>query len=201
MNDRTFSVDQAHRLEDPERLKFLPPGEVVGSLEIRPGMTVADIGAGTGYFTRPLAAAVGGAGRVFAVDFQTGMLDLLGKKLLEPGAPSNITLIHGSAEHTMLDGSCADMVFLSNIWHELDDHGSVLREIARILKPEGRLAVLDWRPEFEPPPGPPSHHRIARPAVIAALEANAWKCDRAGNVGRFSFLIIARRDVSAKHRG
>lgn len=193
MNDRTFSVSEAHRLDDPERPGWLPPHEVVGSLDLKPGLIVADIGAGTGYFSFPIARGVGTAGRVYAVDFQTGMLDFLGKKLLEPGAPSNITPVHGSAAHSTLSGSSADLVFMANLWHEIDDPGLVLTETSRILRHGGRLVVLDWRTDLAPPPGPPAHHRVAAAAVAATLESNGWLTERSGHVGKFSYLIVAKR--------
>lgn len=193
MNERTFSVADAHKLEDPERPKWLPPNEVITSLEIQSGMSVADIGAGTGYFTLPIARAVGSDGKVHAVDFQTGMLDLLGKKLLEPNAPTNIPLIHGTATHTTLPSVCADLVFLANVWHEVDDHALVLKEAARILRKSGRMAILDWRPNVQQPPGPPIDHRISAKTVAETLKLNGWNVERSGNVGKYSYLILARR--------
>jgi arsenite methyltransferase len=193
MNERTFSVADAYKLEDPERPKWLPPNEVITSLEIQSGMSVADIGAGTGYFTLPIARAVGSDGKVHAVDFQTGMLDLLGKKLLEPNAPTNIPLIHGTATHTTLPSVCADLVFLANVWHEVDDHALVLKEAARILRKNGRMAILDWRPNVQQPPGPPIDHRISAKTVAETLKLNGWNVERSGNVGKYSYLILARR--------
>ncbi len=193
MNERTFPVGDAHRLDDPERLNFLPPLEVVRSLDLRPGTALADIGAGTGYFTLPIASVLGATGRVYAVDFQTGMLDFLGKKLLEPGAPGNIVPVHGSASHTTLPPACVDTVFMSNVWHELDDHAGILKEIARIVRHPGRLALLDWRPDCLPPPGPPHEHRIAESRVAETLRANGWIPERSGHVGRYSYLVIANR--------
>lgn len=192
MNERTFSVADAHKLEDPERLKWLPPGEVITSLELQPGMSVADIGAGTGYFALPIARAVGTGGSVYAVDFQTGMLDLLGKKLIEPNAPSNIRLVHGTATHTTLPDKCVDFVFLANVWHEFDDHALVLKESARLLRKNGRLAILDWRPNVQQPPGPPLDHRISSTVVADTLRTNGWKFERSGNVGKYHYLVLAR---------
>jgi ubiquinone/menaquinone biosynthesis C-methylase UbiE len=192
MNERTFSVNEAHRLDDPERLIFLPPKEVIASLELKYGQTVADIGAGSGYFTIGIAREVGSGGKVHAVDFQTGMLDLIGKKLLEPNAPSNVTLVHGTAEHTMVDAHTVDLAFLANIWHELDDPGKVLQETARILRPEGRIAILDWRVDMPSPPGPPRDHRKSAEDVIATLKADGLAVERSGHVGKFSYLVLAR---------
>ena len=174
MNERTFSASDAHKLEDPERLTWLPPKEIIGSLELKPGMTVADIGAGTGYWALPIAKAIGSDGKVYAVDFQTGMLDLLGKKLLEPNAPVNVSPVHGLATHTTLPSSCVDLVFMASLWHELDDHALVLKEAARLLGKDGRLAILDWRTNVSFPPGPPIEHRVASSAVAETLRSNGW---------------------------
>ena len=192
MNERTFSVADAHKLEDPDRLTWLPPNEVVVSLDLKSGMAVADIGAGTGYFTLPIARTVGERGRVYALDFQTGMLDLLGRKLLEANAPTNISIVHATATHTTLPSSCADFVFMSNIWHELDDHALVLKETARILRAGGGIAILDWRANVSQPPGPPLAHRVASATVAETLKSNGWIVERSGNVGKFSYLVVAK---------
>ncbi|MGA9116701.1 MAG: methyltransferase domain-containing protein [Bacteroidota bacterium] len=193
MNERTFSVEEAHRLEDPERRVWLPPAEVINALELRPGMAVADIGAGTGYFSLPMARAVGEKGRVYAVDFQTGMLDLLGRKLLDAGAPANITLLHGPASHTTLPDACADLVFMANTWHELDDHAAVLAEVRRVLRRPGILAVVDWRTDREPPPGPPPAHRVSEKHVASALGPEGFRVLRSGHVGKYGYLVMAER--------
>ncbi len=198
VNERTFSAADAHKLEDPDRLVWLPPKEIVASLDLQPGMIVADVGAGTGYFALPIARVVGETGRVYAVDFQTEMLAMIGKKLLEPNAPANVSLVHGTAKHTTLPASCADLVFLANVWHEVDDHALVLKEGARTLRRNGRLAVLDWRADVQHPPGPPFEHRIPAKTVVGTLDSNGWNVERCGNVGKYSYLIVATRGQATK---
>ena len=90
MNDRTFQAKDAHRLEDPDRLTWLPPSDVVKAMQLRKDMTVTDIGAGTGYFAIPIAREIGKGGKVLAVDFQDGMLDLIRRKLKGKDMPGNI---------------------------------------------------------------------------------------------------------------
>jgi ubiquinone/menaquinone biosynthesis C-methylase UbiE len=155
LNQRTFRPSQAHKLEDPDRLRWLPPADVIGLLALQPGMTVADIGAGTGYFSIPFAREVGNAGRIFAVDLQPEMLEILGRKLTAADAPANVELIAGSAAQTNLPDRTSDLVFLANVWHELDEHAAVLHESARIRGGAGRIAILDWRADVEQPP---AHH-------------------------------------------
>ena len=191
MHDRVFDASQVHRLESKERLQWLPPGEVLGWLELRPGMMIADIGTGTGYFAIPIARAIAPGGRVFAVDLQPELLEVLRKKLAEPSAPANIVLLAGTAGSTGLAAGSCDLALLANVWHELDDYDAALAELTRILKPGGRLAVLDWRPDVERPPGPPLEHRLPAREVQQFLQEHGKRVDAVRNVGQYSYLILA----------
>lgn len=191
-NERTFRPEKASKLDDPERQRWLPPAAVVRALDLAAGMTVADIGAGTGYFAIPIANAVAPGGRVLAVDFQTEMLDLLRERLAAPDAPLNIEMVEGEARTTHLPSASCDRVLIANVWHELDQRHEVIAEVGRILKPGGRLAVLDWRPDTQPPPGPPSSHRIPSTLVIAELEREGWNA-AAQAVGTYSYVVLADR--------
>lgn len=188
MNDRTFHASGAHRLDDPERRRWLPPGELIRLLELSPGMDVADVGAGTGFFALPIAAACS-EGTVYAVDLQPEMLRRLEARLGE--APGTIRLVEGDAARTTLPDRCADRVLLANVWHELDDHPAALREAARVLRPEGWIAILDWSPEAAPPPGPPVDHRIGVGDVTGTLEAEGWVVRSAAPFGPYSYLVLA----------
>lgn len=189
---KLFDPASAHKLEDPERLTWMPPDEVVALLGISSGTDVADIGAGTGYFALPIAVAAA-PGRVFAVDLQPEMLKLLDEKLGAPGAPDNIHLVVGDAAATTLAESSVHVALLANMWHEIDEHAPVLNEVARILRPGGRMAILDWRPDVDRPPGPPLEHRIAAAAVAFAVEQSDWRVTTNRNVGTYSHLVIAER--------
>lgn len=191
-NERTFDPAGIHRLEDPERLSWLPPEETLQALGVQPGWAVADIGAGTGYFALPLARACGPHGRVFAVDFQKEMLDYLKVKLAVAEAPANVTACLGSAEATGLDDNSCDLVFLANVWHELDSVSDVLAEMRRILRPVGRVAVLDWRTDVERPPGPPLEHRVAVQTLERDLQDTGWVDILRCAIGDFSYLVLAR---------
>jgi len=191
MHDHVFDASQVHRLESKERLQWLPPGEVLGWLELRPGMMIADIGTGTGYFAIPIARAIAPGGRVFAVDLQPELLEVLRKKLAEPSAPANIVLLAGTAGSTGLAAGSCDLALLANVWHELDDYDAALAELTRILKPGGRLAVLDWRPDVERPPGPPLEHRLPAREVQQFFEEHGKRVDAVPNVVQYSYLILA----------
>lgn len=191
---KLFDPASAHKLEDPERLTFMPAGEVIEHLSVKPGSDVADIGAGTGYFALPLAKAIA-PGKVYAVDVQPEMLKLLDQKLGAPGAPDNIHLVEGDAAATTLPDQSVDLALLANMWHEIDDHGPVLREMSRILRSGGSVAVLDWRPDVDRPPGPPLEHRIAAADVARTLEQDGWRVTKNEPVGTYSYLVIGARQA------
>jgi ubiquinone/menaquinone biosynthesis C-methylase UbiE len=190
-NERTFHHRDAHKLDDPGRLKWLPPEDVMARIGPLSGMTIADVGTGTGYFALPFAGAVGIEGKVLAIDFQKEMLEKLRLKLSAPGAPQNLVLVEGEATRTTLPGNSCDLVFMSNLWHELDDHAGVLGEVKRLLRPGGRLTILDYRADVVPPPGPPAAHRVSLDTLRQVLSRHGWPVTSAGNVGMYSYLLIA----------
>ena len=152
MNDRLFNASTAERLDDPERLLWLPPAMVIDALEVQLGDSIADIGAGTGYFSLPLAQSAGSIGQVYAVDSQAEMLERLQHKL-DTENISNIRAILAEADSTGLPDASCNLVFLANVWHEIADCDAVLMDAKRILKSRGRIAVLDWRPDGNPSQG------------------------------------------------
>jgi ubiquinone/menaquinone biosynthesis C-methylase UbiE len=185
---KRFSASQAHRLDDPARRQWLPPDEVLAALAVRPGETVADVGVGTGYFALPLAHAVGPLGKIYAVDGQQEMLDRLRAKLDIP-VPAPIEIVHAEADQTGLPPSSCDLWLLANLWHELDDCNAALRDAHRALKPGGRIAILDWRPDVEPAAGPPLEHRLTPAHAVEHLRAAGFEAMAPSNVGRYSWLV------------
>jgi ubiquinone/menaquinone biosynthesis C-methylase UbiE len=188
MNDRLMDVSKADRLDEPERLLWLPPAMVIGALAVQLGDAIADIGAGTGYFSLPLAQAVGPLGLIYAVDCQAEMLGHLQIKL-DAGGISNIRVINADADSTGLPNASCDLVFMANVWHEFEDRSAVLQEAKRILKTGGQIAVLDWRPDVEPEHGPPLHHRLSASDAADSLQAAGFAEVKQSNVGKYSWLV------------
>ncbi|HUV69035.1 MAG TPA: class I SAM-dependent methyltransferase [Terracidiphilus sp.] len=188
MHDRRFAASQAHRLDDPARKVWLPHAEVLGALGLHPGDTVADIGAGTGYFSLPIAQAVSPGGRVYAVDAQEEMLSWLKQKLNMAGI-ANVDLVQAEAESTTLPSSSCDCYFMANVWHELEDCGAAVQEARRSLRPGGKVAVLDWRPDVEPAHGPPLAHRLSPSHAMEHLRAAGFDAVSHMHVGQYAWLV------------
>ncbi len=189
MSDRRFDASQAARLDDPARLVWLPPREVMEALAVRDGATIADIGAGTGYFSLPLAQASGASGLVYAVDSQLAMLEHLRRKL--NGQTGIIEPVHAEASATTLPPASCDLAFLANVWHEFPDRRRVVRECRRILKEGGRIAILDWRPDVEREAGPPLDHRLSAEDAAEALAAEGFTHITRGHTGKYAWLVQA----------
>jgi ubiquinone/menaquinone biosynthesis C-methylase UbiE len=189
-DDKVFHAGHAHRLDDPERRLALPPEAILDAVGVDPGAIVADIGAGTGYFALALAERTGPSGRVYAVDLQAEMLAHLGKKLAaHPELP--VTPVHARAEATTLADDSFDLVFFGSVWHELDQSALVLLEARRLIKTGGRIAIVDWRADATPPPGPPADHRQPLARVVKFLERERWKVRVARDLGPYTYLVVA----------
>jgi ubiquinone/menaquinone biosynthesis C-methylase UbiE len=191
-HDKRFPAAQAERFDSPERLLWLPPAAVIGALAVHTGETVAEVGAGTGYFSLPLSRAAGAAGKVHAIDGQSEMLALI-KLKLEVAEFPNLELIHAEAEQTGLSASGCDLFFLANLWHEIEDRAAVLLEAARVLKRGGRIGILDWRTDVEPVAGPPLAHRSAPASALEEIRLAGFEQLACAEVGRFSWLAQGKK--------
>lgn len=129
-----------------DRDEWQQPERVIDSLEIAPGMRVADIGAGGGYFTFRLADAVGPSGRVYAVDVDDDMIGYLGERAVSEQR-SNVTVVRGEFEDPLLPNGAIDLVFTSNTYHHIAHEGRVayFQTVRADLAPGARVAILDLR--------------------------------------------------------
>jgi ubiquinone/menaquinone biosynthesis C-methylase UbiE len=157
------------RLLDPRRETWYPRAVILAALRADEGMTVADVGAGSGYMIQGLAVAVGEAGKVFAVDpSPAARLHLLER--VREGPFPQVRVLEGTAESTGIPADSVDRVLWQAIYHELRDPAAAFREAVRILKPGGRLLVVDWEPQ-ETEVGPPLSERVAREHAEEAGQA------------------------------
>ena len=163
-------------LERTEREIEEEPDKALDAIGIRAGATVADVGAGSGYFTVRLASRVGPGGRVYASDIQPEMLKLLGGRLQRERV-TNVTLVQSSADDPMLPQAAIDMILMVDVYHELANPQRMLRGLRRALKPDGRLVLLEYRKEDPRVPIRIEHKMTVEEAKLE-LEAEGFKLAR-----------------------
>ena len=116
--------------------------EVFKALGVRPGSVVADVGAGSGYFTVRLSRAVGPEGRIYAVDIGESVLSRL-RSRVENEHLANVQVVEGTADDPKLPAGALDSVLIVNAYHEMARHQAMLAQIRTALKPDGRLVILE----------------------------------------------------------
>lgn len=131
------------RFEDESRENYAHRHEIVAAIGLEPGMTVADLGAGTGLFTRLFADKVGPTGKVYAVDIAQPFLDHIRAESAKRGQKQVLTVL-GSQDSTNLPPESVDLVFLSDVYHHLEKPQKTLASIRRALRPRGRLVVVEF---------------------------------------------------------
>lgn len=144
-------------------------------LELKPGMTIADVGAGFGAWTTRFSRALGPGGRVLANDIGAQQLAFLRDWVKKEGL-TNVTVIEGSVGNTNLPPLCCDAILIRDAYHHLTQPDDIVRSFAAALKPGGRLAVVDFppRPNSEIPAGVPANRRgHGVPPEIVQKEAGA----------------------------
>jgi ubiquinone/menaquinone biosynthesis C-methylase UbiE len=143
-------------LERAERQEEERPDLLLPALNLKPGDAVADIGAGTGYYTRRLARLVGRDGTVYAVDIQPEMLELLTNKMAELQL-KNVKPCLGTVTDPKLPVGAVDLVLMVDVYHEFDHPYEMLQSICRALKPGGRVVFVEFRAEDPAVPIKPLH--------------------------------------------
>lgn len=167
-----MGVAGADWLERPERGSEENPDLALDALGIRPGMVVADIGAGTGYMSLRIAKRVGPTGKVYANDLQPDML----RRLRENAARAkiaNIETVLGEEADPKLPPGQMDLVLLVDVYHEFSEPQKMLRKIRETLKPDGRLVLLEYRKEDPSVPIRPEH-KMSVAEVRTELEAEGF---------------------------
>lgn len=153
---RVMGHEGADWLERPEREAEERADLLVESLRFKPGETVADVGAGTGYLARRIAPRIGPAGTVYAVDIQPEMLALLGRRLAGLGI-TNVLPVLGTEKDPRLPPAALDTVIMVDVYHELEFPREMIAAILRALKPGGRLVFVEFRAEDPAVPIQPLH--------------------------------------------
>lgn len=167
-----MGIGGADWLERPEREKEENPERALDAIGIRAGMTVADIGAGTGYFSLRMARRVGPNGKVYANDLQPEMLRRLRDNAAKAGL-GNIETVLGDIADPKLPQDRMDLVLLVDVYHEFSEPQQMLRKIRSILKADGRLVLLEYRKE-DPSVPIRLEHKMTVTEVRRELEAEGF---------------------------
>jgi len=167
-----MGMSGADWLTRSERESEEQPDKALDALNLKPGMVVADIGAGVGYMSIRMAKRVGPSGKVFANDLQPEML----AKLRDNAAKAkinNIVTVLGDVADPKLPPNTMDLVLLVDVYHEFSQPQQMLRKIRETLKPDGRLVLLEYRAEDPNVPINPEH-KMTVAQVKAELEAEGF---------------------------
>ncbi len=184
---RKFDPSKCALLEDPERIAWQDPGQMLRLAHVGPGYIVLDIGAGTGFLSIPAASRVAPTGRVFAVDVQPEMLKRLRDRLREARI-SNVFPVLSDDSHISLSEDIADTAFMVNVLHEVEGPNT-LREVFRILRPGGNLLLVDWKKE-PTEKGPPVEERLSEVEALRRVRRTGFLHTRSPTVGPYHYGLL-----------
>ncbi|HET7059437.1 MAG TPA: methyltransferase domain-containing protein [Nitrospiraceae bacterium] len=166
-------LDRAERDTDQQ------PERVIEVLGLQSGLSVADIGAGSGYFTRRFVQAVTEKGTVYAVDVEPDMLQYAKASIARMPIPSTVEFILAQPDNPRLPPQSADLIFLCNVYHHLNDRPAYFSNIRSALKPGGRIVIIDFYHDARSGDvGFPRKHLVPRDTVIEEMAKAGFQLGR-----------------------
>lgn len=190
-----MGVGGAQWLERSERELEEMPETALNEIGLKPGMAVADVGAGVGYFSIRVAKRVGETGRVYAVDVQPEMLTML-RQRAKKASVNNIVPVLGSEADPKLPQKAIDLALLVDVYHEFSQPQKMLRKILTSLKDEGRLVLLEYRKEDPAIPIRPEH-KMSVDEVKLEVEAEGFQLERVSEaLPRQHILIFQKKKLT-----
>ncbi len=164
------AAEYARVLNDPSRDAWQKPHEVVSALNLKPSDAVADIGAGTGYFSLRFARH---AAKVYAVDIEAKLLDMARQH-----APENLETVLATPDDPKLPPASVDLIFICDVLHHIENRSAYYPKLKAALKPGGRIVNIDFYKEKEVPVGPPASMKLSEKQVIAEFEAAGFRLSK-----------------------
>ena len=168
MESKKFDPRKLAKLNDPGRLEYLDPDLIWKTAGVKDARTVVDIGAGTGFFAALFSSRMNG-GKIYACDVSDVMLAWM-KDNLQAGLRDSVIPLRMEESSVPLPDGAADLVYMINLHHELDDPERIMNESYRLLRDGGRLAIIDWKKE-ETPEGPPVSIRVTAETIGNQMKA------------------------------
>ena len=178
------------RLEDPMRDAYQKPQEVVKALNLAEGEVIADIGAGSGYFTFRLAQPVGEKGRVYAVDVSPEMIMHLNRRVRDLNVKNVVTILCAPDDPLLAEAS-VNRFFICDTWHHINGHAKYLALLKRMLKPGGQVIMVDFK-KAKTPIGPPMEMRIDRDDLVREMETNGFQLAAEHTFLEYQYFLIFR---------
>ena len=163
-----MSTSGADWLNRAEREKMEMPDRLLDALQIKPGMTVADVGAGIGYFSWRIARRVGAEGRVLAVEIQPEMLERLGAEMRKRDI-RNVRSILGTPVDPLLPAQSVDLALMVDVYHEFRHPEAMVARIRKSLKDDGRMVLVEYRGEDPTVPIRPEHKMTVKQVLLEIL--------------------------------
>jgi len=174
--------------DDPARDAWQKPKELVASLDIRRGSVVADLGAGTGYLSRRLAAAVGPDGTVLAVETEPTLVAHLRERAEHEKTPNVVPVLASPSDPRLPPGG-VDLILVVDTYHHINDRRTYVAALRRFLRPDGRVAVVDWQ-KRELPVGPPMDHKLAREQVVDEMQASGFTLAAEHTILPYQYFLV-----------
>ncbi len=186
--------DWVPRFESSDRGEWQKPAEVVTLMDITEGMTVADIGAGTGYFLPYLSGAVGKTGKVFALDIEADMVRYMAERAAREHL-DNVVAKVVLPDDPQLAPDRVDRILIVNTWHHIPDRVAYVKKLAHSMTPEARLFIVDFTMQSDV--GPPTSHRLAPEKVEAELRAGGLEAKVLPNTLPKQYVVVG--EMPHKH--
>jgi ubiquinone/menaquinone biosynthesis C-methylase UbiE len=161
---RLFPPSDLGLLEAPDRDLWQRPDQIMDAMGIADASVVADIGAGSGWFTIRLARRVGPQGLVYAEDVQPEMITAINRRVQREGL-TNVKPVHGQNSDPNLPAGAFDAILIVDAYHEVEDRVTMLANLARAIKPQGRIGVVDFKLDGTGP-GPSIEERVSPDVVV-----------------------------------